>query len=248
MSTGLTQMEPQTLGYPGWMAAAEEEYARLLRLLRGLEAEQWNASTDCEGWAVRDVVAHLAGAAASTASLRELVRQARGARRVGGGGDLVDRMNRLQVDERRSMPPAALLDDLEGNARRGLAARRRVPGPVRAVPVPFGPPLGTRPLGYLTGRIYTRDAWMHRVDLARATGVPLGLTREHDGAIIEDVVAEWAAAHGCDYDVRLDGPAGGRWTKGSATDAPLRMDAVDFARTLSGRAPGEGLLVQRVPF
>jgi uncharacterized protein (TIGR03083 family) len=248
MSTGLTQMEPQTLGYPGWMAAAEEEYARLLRLLRGLEAEQWNASTDCEGWAVRDVVAHLAGAAASTASLRELVRQARGARRVGGGGDLVDRMNRLQVDERRSMPPAALLDDLEGNARRGLAARRRVPGPVRAVPVPFGPPLGTRPLGYLTGRIYTRDAWMHRVDLARATGVPLELTREHDGAIIEDVVAEWSAAHGRDYDVRLDGPAGGRWTKGSATDAPLRMDAVDFARTLSGRAPGEGLLVQRVPF
>lgn len=241
-------MPPRTLGYSRWMAAAEEEYDRLLGLLRGLEAEQWAAPTDCEGWAVRDVVAHLAGAAASTASLPELVRQARSARRLGREGDLVDRMNQVQVDERRSMPPPALLGDLEVNATRGLAARRRLPGPVRAVRVPFGPPLGTRPLGYLLGRIYTRDAWMHRVDIARATGAALELTAEHDGAIVEDVVAEWAAAHGCDYDVRLDGPAGGRWTEGSTPHAPVRMDAVDFARTLSGRVAGGGLLAHHVPF
>jgi uncharacterized protein (TIGR03083 family) len=242
------QQSPQPLGYSRWMAAAEEEYERLLRLLGGLDAEHWNAPTDCDGWAVRDVVAHLAGAAASTATLRELVRQARSARRLGSQGDLVDRMNQVQVDERRSMPPEGLLGDLEVNAKRGLGARRRIPGPVQAVPVPFGPPLGTRPLGYLMGRIYTRDAWMHRVDLARATGAALELTGGHDGAIVEDVVAEWAAAHTCDYDVRLDGPAGGRWTRGSTSDATVRMDAVDFARTLSGRVPGDGLLAHRVPF
>jgi len=241
-------MPPQTLGYSRWMAAAEEEYHRLLRLLAGLEADQWQAPTDCDGWAVRDVVAHLAGAAASTASLRELARQARSARRLGRQGDLVDRMNQVQVGERRSMPPEGLLGDLDVNARRGLAARRRIPAPVRAVRMPFGPPLGIRPLGYLMGRIYTRDAWMHRVDLARATGAALELTGEHDGAIVEDVVAEWAAAHGGDYDVRLDGPAGGRWSEGSTSGAPLRMDAVDFARTLSGRVSGDGLLAHRVPF
>jgi uncharacterized protein (TIGR03083 family) len=239
---------PQALGYSRWMVAAEEEYDRLLRLLGGLSAEQWTAPTDCDGWAVRDVVAHLAGAAASTGSLREFFRLARVARRLGREGDLVDRMNQVQVDERMSMPPAALIGDLEVNSRRGLAARRRIPGPVRAVRIPFGPPLGTRPLGYLMGRIYTRDAWMHRVDLARATGAALELTGEHDGAIVEDVVAEWATAHGRDYDVRLDGPAGGRWTKGSSSDAVVRMDAVDFARTLSGRVAGEGLLKQPVPF
>jgi uncharacterized protein (TIGR03083 family) len=230
------------------MVAAEEEYDRLLRLLGGLGAERWTAPTDCDGWAVRDVVAHLAGAAASTGSLRELIRLARAARRIGREGDFVDRMNQVQVDERASMPPAALIGDLEVNARRGLAARRRIPAPVQAVRIPFGPPLGTRPLGYLMGRIYTRDAWMHRVDLARATGATLELTGEHDGAIVEDVVAEWAAAHGRDFDVRLDGPAGGRWTKGTAPDALVRMDAVDFARTLSGRVAGEGLLEQPVPF
>ena len=242
------QQSPQPLGYSRWMAAAEEEYERLLRLLGGLDAEHWNAPTDCDGWAVRDVVAHLAGAAASTASLREFFRLARAARRLGREGDLVDRMNQVQVEERLSVPPAGLIGDLEVNARRGLAARRRIPAPVRAVRIPFGPPLGTRPLAYLMGRIYTRDAWMHRVDLARATGAALELTGEHDGAIVEDVVAEWSSAHGRDYDLRLHGPAGGRWTEGSPSDAAVSMDAVDFARTLSGRVPGDGLLAHRVPF
>jgi len=38
------------------------------------------------------------------------------------------------------------------------------------------------PMGYLTDAILTRDAWMHRVDLTRATGHPLELTADHDGA------------------------------------------------------------------
>jgi hypothetical protein len=99
------------------------------------------------------------------------------------------------------------------------------------------------------GRIYTRDAWMHRVDLARATGAELELTGEHDGALIEDLVAEWAAAHGAAFALELGGLAGGRWSRGSVGAADtIRLDAVEFARTLSGRVPGEGLLARRVPF
>jgi uncharacterized protein (TIGR03083 family) len=161
----------------------------------------------------------------------------------------VDLMNAVQVEERRELGPAALLADLETSARRALAARRRIPPPLRALPLPFGPPLGIRPLGYLMGRIYTRDAWMHRVDLTRATGAPLELTDNHDAAVIEDVVAEWAANHGADYELVLSGPAGGRWSRGvPAPDGRIRMDAVEFARALSGRAPAEGLLAVRVPF
>jgi uncharacterized protein (TIGR03083 family) len=240
---------PRPLAYDGWMAAAAEEYSRILGLLGDLPEESWGRATDCAGWAVRDVVAHLAGAAASTASPRELVRQAWLGRRSGRGGDLVDRMNEVQVAERRSLAPAALRDDLAAAARRGLVTRRRIPAPVRAVRLPFGPPLGIRPLGYLTGRIYTRDAWMHRIDLTRATGASLELSPDHDGAIVEDVVTEWAAAHGHAYDLRLTGPAGGCWRGGTGERAAaVEIDAVEFARTVSGREVGAGLLSRHVPF
>jgi hypothetical protein len=45
----------------------------------------------------------------------------------------------------------------------------------------------------------------------------------------------------------LTGPAGGSYVKGTGgTD--LELDAVEFCRILSGRAPGAGLLTQFVPF
>ena len=53
--------------------------------------------------------------------------------------------------------------------------------------------------------ILTRDAWMHRLDLARATGQDPTLTADHDGVIVADVVAEWARRHGQPY--RLELPA-----------------------------------------
>jgi uncharacterized protein (TIGR03083 family) len=239
----------RSLTYAQWMSAAAEEHTRILRLLGGLTQDQWQAPTDCDGWSVRDIVAHLAGAAASTATIRELVRQAWLGRRLGKDGDLVDRMNQVQVSERSGHSPAQLTADLEAQVRRGIAARRRLPAPVRTLRLPFGPPLGTRPLGYLMGRIYTRDAWMHRIDLTRATGAPLALTAEHDGALVEDVVAEWAATHGTAYDLTLTGLAGGSWrSRGTPEADPIRMDAVEFARTMSGRSAGDGLLAHGVPF
>jgi uncharacterized protein (TIGR03083 family) len=247
MTSTPAHTEARSLTYAQWMSAVDEERARLLRLLSGLTDDQWQAPTDCDGWSVRDIVAHLAGAAASTATLRELVRQARLGRRLGKESDLVDRMNQVQVSERSGLSPDDLVADLELQTRRGLAARRRLPAPLRAVPLPFGPPLGTRPLGYLMGRIYTRDAWMHRIDIARATGRPLELTAEHDGALVEDVVAEWAAAHRAAFDLALTGDAGGTWRHGAGV-APLWMDAIEFARTMSGRATGDGLLAGGVPF
>jgi hypothetical protein len=107
--------------------------------------------------------------------------------------------------------------------------------------------LGTRPLGYLMGCIYTRDAWMHRIDLARATGRPLRLTADHDGRIVADVVAEWAGTHGQPFTLTLTGPAGGRFSRGTDGEA-ITVDAIEFCRILSGRVTGSGLLVHEVPF
>jgi hypothetical protein len=115
------------------------------------------------------------------------------------------------------------------------------------VRLPFGPPLGTRRLDYLTDRIYTRDVWMHRIDIARATDRPPVLTADHDGRLVADVVAEWAGAHQQPFRLALTGPAGGTWSAGAGGEQ-ITLDAVEFCRIVSGRAPGTGLLAHPVPF
>ena len=238
----------QTAGAPmthdEWMSTAELEYRRLSDLLKALTDREWRLPTPCAEWDVRQVVAHLVGAAESTASLRELFRQFRRGRAIRPG---VDGMNDVQVRERADASPKQLRADLESAAERGIRARRRISTVVRSLRVPFGPPLGVRSIGYLMDRIYTRDAWMHRIDIAWATGPPLDLTADHDGRLVADVVAEWAKAHAQPYNLTLTGSAGGRWSSGVGGSI-LTLDAVDFARVVSGRAVGDGLLAQQVPF
>jgi uncharacterized protein (TIGR03083 family) len=239
-----------TLDHETWMALATEEYRRLLVLLRDLPAEDWSRPTACEGWDVADLVAHLCGAAESTARLREAARQAIVGVRRHRAGMLVDSMNAVQVAERRGRTPAELIEELGDAGRRGIRARARLPRPVRAVVVPFGPPLGTRPLGYLMDRIYTRDAWTHRIDLADATGTAVDLTADHDGLLVADLVDEWAELHTGDFALELTGTAGltrARDTAGPAGQE-IRMDAIEFVRALAGRAARPGLLAVDVPF
>jgi hypothetical protein len=97
-------------------------------------------------------------------------------------------------------------------------------------------------LGFLSDVIMTRDPWMHRTDLAHATGTPLVLTAEHDGVLVGDVVREWFERLGRPVSLRLTGAAGGVWGDG----AGLEFDAVEFCRALSGR--GTAPLDTEVPF
>jgi uncharacterized protein (TIGR03083 family) len=230
-----------------WMAAAAEEYRRLGAALDELSDDDWNRPTDCTAWDVREVVAHVVGAAEAAASVREMARQAWRGRGLRAGGPLVDGMNAVQVRDRADSTPSLLCRDLVAAGSRGVRRRDRLPAALRALPVPFGPPVGTKPIGYLMDRIYTRDAWMHRIDVARATGRPLELTPDHDGRLVADVVAEWSAGHRQPFSLTLTGPAGGRWTEGTAGEEHA-LDAVEFCRILAGRAPSTGLLARTVPF
>ena len=230
-----------------WMRLAADEYDRVLALLQTLGDAAWEQPTDCTGWDVRQVVAHLVGAAESNARIPEFLRQARLGRAVRRGRPLVDGINEVQVSERADRSRQELVSDLRDASTRGVRSRRRLPGALRAAPLPFGPPLGTKPLGYLMDRIYTRDVWMHRVDICRAVGQPMTVTAEHDGRIVADVVREWLRSHGRPVQLRLTGPAGGTWSQGSGGE-DIVLDAVEFARVVSGRATGEGLLAQQVPF
>ena len=103
------------------------------------------------------------------------------------------------------------------------------------------------PLAYLMDTIFTRDVWMHRVDVSRGVGRDLVLTSEHDGRLVADVVREWAQCHGEPFTLLLDGPAGGTFVRGAGGEEH-HLDAVEFCRMLSGRSTGAGRLATPVPF
>ena len=91
---------------------------------------------------------------------------------------------------------------------------------------------------------------MHRIDASRAVGRPPELTADHDARIVSDGVADWAHRHGQPFVAELTGPAGGTYASdpGHAGAARIELDAVEFCRTLAGRAPAAGLLTTIVPF
>lgn len=232
---------------------AATEYQRFVQLLRGLQHDDWAKPTDCAGWDVHAMAAHALGMVEMAASVREQIRQNRAAkaRQAQHGGPLIDALTALQVDERSGMSPEQIIARFAARAPKAAGARRRVPAFVRRRPLPdlqdVGDATEAWTFGYLIEVILTRDPWMHRVDIARATGARHVLTSDHDGVLVADVVDEWAVRHGRPYTLRLTGPAGGEWRSGERGPVVV-MDAVEFCRAVSGRGPADGLLTTAVPF
>lgn len=224
---------------------AATEYERAADLLAQLTPEQWAAPTDCSAWDVRAMAGHMLGMAQMIATWREMVRQqvSAGRRSKREGGETIDALTALQVDKNADLTTDQVVDELRRVAPRAVRNRRRAPGLVRRQTLAENGEWWT--MGYLFDVILTRDPFMHRVDITRATGVPMVVTAEHDGVIVADLVAEWAERHGAAYDLELTGPAGGHWRAGDGER--ITMDALEFCRALSGRAPAPGLLATQVP-
>jgi uncharacterized protein (TIGR03083 family) len=230
-------------------ALAATEYARFADLLRALPPAAWVLATDCTRWSVKDVAAHVVGETEAFASPREFVHQwlpSSRVRREVGSPWLIDGVNEVQVRDRRAATPAQLVERLVSAAPRATRTRGRLPRPLRALPVAFPPPIGRRSVAYLVDLVITRDVWMHRVDIARAAGSELVLTAKHDGRVIADVVVDWAGTHDDPFLLELTGPAGGTYRRGPACE-PVVVDAVEFVRTVSGRARGTGVLAHPLP-
>ena len=103
-----------------------------------------------------------------------------------------------------------------------------MPRPVARLPLLDLPaPVGRQPLSYLFDVGFTRDVWMHRVDLAHATERPMDLDAAHDGRIVADLVAEWAALHGEPFVLTLEGPAGGVFAQGTGGEV-VALEAIQF--------------------
>lgn len=214
---------------------ATEEYRRLFSLLGSLGEADWEQQTVCHDWTVRPMVAHLLGAAESNASRFESLRQLRRGKKVANAmsAELIDGINAVQVEARQHLSPTELVDRLEVIAPKAVAGRRKTPGLVRRMRVPTGVGYDMT-MGHLMDRVFTRDQWMHRIDIAAATDRDLELTAQHDGRIVEDVVLEWAQIHGESFELVLDGPAGGEYRSGRS-GARIEMDAVEFCLILAGR-------------
>lgn len=249
MNTTTTRIEDiASWSRPDAMTVAAAELDRFLDLMRSLSPDEWKRPTECEPWDVRAMTTHVLGATESHSSVRETAHQMR-AYRGAKYGPMIDAMTALQIRDRTDLSPEEIVARFERAAPRSVRARRRMPGLLRRMRMKVDPPLDAERwrLGYLMDVIYTRDCWMHRVDISRATGRDMVLTPDHDGRLVADVVAEWARRHGQPFALTLTGPAGGAYVAGDGGEH-IELDAVEFCRILSGRAKGAGLLSTEVPF
>jgi mycothiol maleylpyruvate isomerase-like protein len=198
---------------------------------------------------VRDIAGHVLGMMQRCADPAESQRQDAAAKaRAEQGENWLDALTDTQVRSNAALSTTELLAVSRQLAPVAAARRTGTTEEQRAIPYPVSlPGEGDWTLGYLLDCILTRDAWMHRLDIARALDRPVHLTAEHDGAIVADVVAEWARRHGQPFELELTGPAGGVFAVGEGGTS-LQYDATEFCWILSGRASAPGLMSTHVPF
>lgn len=186
------------------------------------------------------MAAHNLGMARMAATFPEMIRQqVRAGRRAGKTGEvMVDALTAIQVAERAGLTPAQIVADYRRTGPRAARGRRRRPGWFRNARMPGDQRVGglDEPwtFGFVIDTILTRDCWMHRVDICRATGRDPVLSADHDGIIVADVVDEWSARYRPAGTLILTGSAGGTWTFPDPGDA-ITIDAVEFCRIRSGR-------------
>jgi uncharacterized protein (TIGR03083 family) len=238
-----------TLDRATLMHLAAAEYDQFATALENLADDDWSKPTDCAGWDVRTMTSHVLGMAEMAASIPEGIRQMTAAKKR--GGLFIDALTAVQVEKRVDLTPKQLIERIRTVGPKAAKARRRIPSFVRNRRMPIPQPVGDTEeawtIGFLMDTILTRDTWMHRIDISRATGKPLVLMVGHDDVLVADVVDEWAARHGKSCQLHLTGPAGGTWTFGDGGPA-LDLDAIEFNRTLSGREHATDLLAVAVPY
>jgi uncharacterized protein (TIGR03083 family) len=234
------------------MQVAATEYQRVIATLELLSPEDWRKPTECPGWDVRAMAGHMLGMGEYAASLAQTLRQTViSSRRAGREGiEGIDALTALQVQDHAHLGPAELIGRFRTVAPRAVRGRSRIPQFLQSrltLTQQFNGVRERWTLAYLFGTILTRDPFMHRIDIARATGVQVPATADHEGTIVADVVAEWAARHGRPHTLHLTGEAGGQWAQGQGGEH-LQMEASEFCRILSGRGRGTGLMACHVPF
>jgi uncharacterized protein (TIGR03083 family) len=228
---------------------AEREFDRFGELVASLTPAEWQTPTDCAGWDVRTMALHVLGSADAQASVRQFLHQLRRGLPLNKEIDShhwVDGLNEVQIRERKHLTNDEIAAQLGAVGPKAVKGRWGTPPPMRYLPIPFGPPIGWKPLKYLLDVGFTRDVWAHRIDIHAVIGRPMHITADHDGRLVADIVAEWASIHGETFELVLDGPAGGKFSQGIGGER-VEIDALEFIRVLAGRRPGSGVLGHPLP-
>jgi uncharacterized protein (TIGR03083 family) len=212
--------------------------SRFLNLIESLDPEDWSRPTACTAWNVHDMVAHQAGGYLSGFSYGEMLRQYI---RIPKKGQLPeDAINELQVGERKKMKSAELIAELKRVGPKAIQNWAYGFNAIKWSGIPHAV-AGFLSLRYLMWVTHSRDTWMHRLDICRATNRPFEQTRDHDGRINELVVLDTAKKlnkklNGRAITLILTGVAGGTWQIGKGNPvAEMEMDALDFNIFVSGR-------------
>jgi uncharacterized protein (TIGR03083 family) len=223
------------------------EYQRLAAVLLALSEEEWDALVpDCPGWTVKALASHVLGGLECVRRPNEFVRQylagIRLAKRLGVGP--VDGLNEVQVRKYAALSGPEIAARIAELIEPALRHRMRTPLLLRYGVWTRLDVRGRTPVAWVLDVVYTRDTFLHRLDVARALGRETEVD-EVEGRVIADMVREWAARHGQPVTLRLTGPAGGTYVSGSG-GAEIVCDAVEWARAVAGRAPAGGLLATSV--
>ncbi len=228
---------------------ATSEFEKFAALTASLTPDEWTTDTDCVGWDVRKTVLHVLGSADAQASPLVFLHQLRRGlplNRQIESHHWVDGLNELQIRERVGLTDGEVVAQIQAVGTKAVKGRFGTPLPIRYTPVPFGDPIGWKPVNYLLEVGFTRDVWAHRIDIHAAIQRPMELDPTHDGRLVADIVAEWAQLHGEPFELLLTGTAGGTFSQGNGGDH-VEMDALDFIRTLAGRLTGPGVMQHPLP-
>src|SRR5262249_27608454 len=137
ITRAVDHMLPPLLTYDEAVDLGEAEHQTLLAVLRNLRAVDWNSSTDCEAWTVRDVAGHFLRSPHVHAAPSRALRAWRAAQRVARrhGTDALDESTAAQVRAFADLPTVEIATMFETLAAPNIRVRRRVPRAVRHAPV-----------------------------------------------------------------------------------------------------------------
>lgn len=230
-------------------AIGRAELACFLDLIAGLHPDELDRPTHCSLWSVRDLVAHQASHAQSGSGIRGFFAQldprlVRPYRKT--GMSMLDALNQAQVDRRKDRPFEAVVAELRQETAASIESRMRLHPLTRAIRVPVHP-VGLMPLSTLLMEIFPRDMWIHRLDIADATGRPFSLEAEHNDAVVAGIVRDAGRQaskrlRSIAVELRLRGPRERAWSFGTGERVSMAMDIADFARLTSERAAPEQVL------
>jgi uncharacterized protein (TIGR03083 family) len=194
------------------------EYERFSDLIRSLSDDEWQQSTRCDGWRVADVAAHVAGILDDVVHFR--------LDDIGTPESVI-----RQVDQRRSLTPAELADELENNRKLGIDIANSFTDEAWDGPSP-APGISTLGFG-VEGLWY--DTYVHIEDVLSAIGRPPARTPESLRASVSHL-AHLLTDQGYDpATLALDGleefPV-----SGGSSDNRISGDPLEFVLVATGRA------------